>query len=175
TLKGNGPEDLVELCLQAGSVMLMQAKIVKNQKDAIELLKNNLQNGKAFKVFEDFVRYQKGDLSYINDVSKFGVAKNVIEVKSTSAGYVTKIDTESIGIAAMNLGAGREKKEDKIDYQAGIIINKKCGDYIKVGDVIAILHTNHSEYSNEIENIIKSFHIKQEKVDSIPIVYDIIY
>ncbi|MCK9198528.1 MAG: thymidine phosphorylase, partial [Bacilli bacterium] len=109
TLKGKGPEDLVELCLQAGSVMLMQAKIIDNQKDAIELLKNNLQNGKAFKVFEDFVRYQKGDLSYINDVSKFGVAKNVNEVKSTSAGYVTKIDTESIGIAAMNLGAGREK------------------------------------------------------------------
>lgn len=175
TLKGNGPEDLVELCLQAGSVMLMQAKIVNNQKDAIELLKNNLQNGKAFKVFENFVKYQKGDLSYINDVSKFGVAKNVIEVKSSFAGYIAKIDTENIGIVAMNLGAGREKKEDKIDYQAGIIIKKKCGDYVKVGDVIAILHTNHSEYTNEIENIIKSFHLKKEKVDSIPIVYDIIY
>ncbi|MDD3383718.1 MAG: pyrimidine-nucleoside phosphorylase [Bacilli bacterium] len=175
TLKGEGPQDLIELCLQAGSVMLMQAKITDNQKEAIELLKKNLKNGKAFEVFKKFVKYQKGDLNYIEDTSKFGVAENVIEVKSPFAGYIAKIDTQNLGLAAMNLGAGREKKEDKIDYQAGIIIEKKCGDYVEVGDILAVLHTNHKEYNDEIRNIIESFHFKNEKVDLIPIVYDIIY
>ena len=128
TLKGNGPKDLTELCLKAGSIMLMQAKIVDSLTEGEELLKTKIKSGEAFNKFVEFVQAQHGDISYVLDTEKFQKAKYVYNFTSKEEGYLKRIKAFEIGEFAMNLGAGREKIEDKIDYSAGILLNKKIGD-----------------------------------------------
>lgn len=159
TLKGNGPEDLNELCLNAGTIMLLQAKVFNNAEDAQKALKETITSGGALKKLCEFVKAQGGDESYILDTSKFEVSKNIIPVLSKQEGYISHIDTIQMGEVAMHLGAGRAKKEDSIDPSAGIIVFKKPGDHIKVGEKIADLYTNHESYENEVEDLINSYKI----------------
>lgn len=142
TLKGNGPKDLVELCLDAGSIMLVQAGIFSNETDARITLIKNLENGKAYNKLLEFIEAQGGDISYLNDLSKFNVASKIVDVYASKSGYISKMDALTLGNAAMKLGAGREKKEDLIDYAAGIVLAHKVGDYVKEGDKILTIHTN---------------------------------
>ena len=121
-----------------------------------------------------FIKAQHGDESYIYDPSKFNVAKNIIEIQSTAEGYIQKINALGLGEAAMKQGAGRATKDDIIDYDAGIIVEKKCGDYVRKGDILAYLHTNKDEYVNQVNEIIEAFIIGEEKGEYYPIVYDVV-
>lgn len=174
TLKGNGPSDLLELCLQAGSLMLVQAQVASNKEEARAKLLKTIEDGSALDKLAAFIKAQHGDESYIYDPSKFPVAKNIIEIKSNKKGYIQRINALGLGEAAMKQGAGRATKEDLIDYDAGIIVEKKCGDYVNKGDVLAYLHTNKDEYSKQVEEIVKSFIIGDEQGEYYPIVYDIV-
>ena len=157
TLKGNGPKDLIELCLSSGSIMLQQGKIFDNEEDARKALIENINNGKAFEKFKEFVKTQKGDVSYIEHPEKFPVAKNIIEVNSNKSGFVNKINALAIGKGSMELGGGREKLDDIIDMSAGIVLNKKIGDEVKEGELLATLYTNKENYEKVKEDVLNAF------------------
>lgn len=159
TLRGNGPSDLVELCLEIGSIMLVQSKICDNEEAALQLLKLNLENGKAYNKLIEFIAAQGGDVSYLQNLDKFDVASKIIDIYAEKDGYISRMDALTLGNAAMKLGAGREKKEDVIDYTAGIVLSCKIGDYIHKGDKILTIHTNVDD--DKIANI------KEEILDAI--------
>lgn len=159
TLRGNGPSDLVELCLEIGSIMLVQSKICDNEEAALQLLKLNIENGKAYNKLIEFIAAQGGDVSYLQNLDKFDVASKIIDIYAEKDGYISRMDALTLGNAAMKLGAGREKKEDVIDYTAGIVLSCKIGDYIHKGDKILTIHTNVDD--DKIANI------KEEILDAI--------
>ena len=163
-LKGNIKEDVKEVVLSLGAEMLKLAgkgeDISKNKESIEEVIKN----GKAFEKFKQLVENQGGDVSYIENTKKFKNAEYIIPIyapenklKNTNANVmkkVVKLSAEVIGRASCIAGAGREKKEDSIDMSAGIILNKKVGDHVKLGDILAYLHTNKKEKIEEIKELI---------------------
>jgi pyrimidine-nucleoside phosphorylase len=163
TLHGHGPKDITEICLSSGSILLQMAKIYPNRDDGRKALIENINNGKAFEKFKEFVFAQHGDISYIDHPEKFPVSKNIIEVKALESGYVSRINALEIGLGSMHLGGGREKMDDVIDMSAGIILNKKIGDSVKKGEVLCRLHTNHEKYDDVYESVLKAFVISDKK------------
>ena len=174
TLSGNGPKDLEELVLQLASHMVVLAKKAANTEQAYAQLKEKLQNGEALQKFKEFVAAQGGDTSQIENPELLPTASSVIPVTATEAGYVEKIDALSIGIAAMKLGAGRATKEDTIDMGVGVVLNKKVGEAINQGDVLAYVHTNQADSQEAIEYIKKAYEISSSSVCSPTLTYDII-
>ena len=174
TLKGNGPRDLTELCIKAGAIMLLQAKICTSFEEGEKLLQSKIENGEAFKKFVEFVEAQGGDITYVLNTSKFEKAKYEISINSNKSGYITKIDALEIGEFAMELGAGREKIEDKIDYSAGIILSKKIGDFVNSGDELCKIYTNKENYVEIIKEIKNSFIISENKSENRKIIYKVI-
>lgn len=157
TLHNRGPKDLTKLCLESGSIMLVQAKLFHDKKEARKALLKNLKNGKAFEKFVEFVKAQKGDASYILDPSKFEVAKNIIPIYSNKEGVIKRIDALTIGKSSMKLGGGRERIEDTIDMSAGIILNKKIGDFVKNNELLATLYTNKEDFEEIKLDILNAF------------------
>ena len=164
TLKGNGPKDLVEICLSSGSILLVQAELFKNVEDARTALLENIKNGKAFEKFKEFVKAQGGDLDYIDHPEKFPVSKNLIEIKSDNEGYIKTIDALEIGLGSCHLGGGRMKLTDVIDMSAGIILNKKVGDFVKKGELLCTLHTNKDNVDHIVEKVKKAFIFQGEPI-----------
>lgn len=175
-LHGNGPEDLMDLCYKAGSVMLMQAKLVSNQDEAIKMLEESIKSGSAFDKFVQMVKYQGGDIEYILHPEKFEVSKNIINVYSATDGYVHAINALQIGICSMKLGGGRESIEDTIDMSAGIVLNKKVGDKVSKGELLCTMYTNKSEkdYLEIKEEVFNSFIVKHEFAEKIQVIKEII-
>ena len=166
TLKGNGPKDLFELCIDSGAIMLMQAKITKTKEEGVKILQENVKNGKAFDKFVEFVNAQGGDVSYILDPSKFEMAKNIVPIYSKKSGYINRIDAMTIGISSMRLGGGRETLDDIIDMSAGIVLNKKLGDEVRENELLCTIYTNKTEndYLPIIENVYNSFKIDENLI-----------
>lgn len=155
TLKGNGPKDLVDLCVEIAAYLLVDASIAKNIEDGKKKALEVIQNGLAFEKLCDMVEAQGGNKEYIKNTNLFEKAKNTIEIKSDYNGYIKEVNALKIGHVAMVLGAGRAVLEDKIDFSAGIVLNKKIGDKVKVGDVLAYAYTNKDiddSYLDEIKN-----------------------
>lgn len=145
TLQGQGPEDLREVCLALSGMMLSlghrdEEGTSVSYEEGRELAREALESGRAYEKFLAMVRTQGGDVSFIENPEKFEKAKFMQEVTAGAEGYVVKIDTEAVGVAAGILGAGRETKESEIDYSAGILMKKKLGDKVKEGDVLAVCY-----------------------------------
>lgn len=174
-LKGNGPKDLLDLTLTLGGYMLVCANKAKDFEEGKRLLMENIDNGKGIEKLKEFVKAQGGNIDCIDDYSKFDKAKYVIEVKSEDAGYVSKINAEAFGLIAMELGAGRATKESIIDLAVGIVLNKKRGEKVDKGDVLAYIHSNKEEKIEKAKNDILKNIIITDKYDShIPLIYKII-
>ncbi len=141
SLKGEGPDDLMEVVNTIASQLLIDAKIAKDDKEARKLIDETITNGKAYETFVKFVKAQGGNISVLDHFEDY-ISKDLVEVKAEQEGYITDMDALSIGKAAMLLGAGRETKADIIDPSVGIELHKKIGDYIKIGDTIATLYVN---------------------------------
>ena len=172
TLKGNGPLDLLELCFALGSNMLLLAKRVDTLEEGRALLKENIDNGNALNKLKEFVLAQGGDVSYIDDTSKFESAKYKIEVIAESNGMVTKINAQEVGIIAMEIGAGRATKEDKIDLSVGIVFNKKCSDKVKEGDILAVIYANDKGKGEKArQKLLKNIIIGDSLEKDIPLIY----
>ncbi|CDB75545.1 pyrimidine-nucleoside phosphorylase [Clostridium sp. CAG:265] len=173
-LKGNGPKDLLELTLTLGGNMLLCAEKVSSLEEGKALLKENISNGKGLEKLKEFIKAQGGDVSPIDNPELFLVAKYIIPVTAENDGYITKINTEAMGLIAMELGAGRATKDSIIDLTVGIVLNKKRGDKVNKGDVIAYIHSN-KEDNNKIEMKIKeNIMISAEFNDNIPLIYNVI-
>ena len=173
TLNGKGPKDFTELCLIASAELIVAANLANDIDEGVNLAKKQIDNKKALDKFADLVRAQGGDESYIYHPDKFAKASNIIEVKSTKAGYVVSIDALQIGNAAMQLGAGRKSLDDKINHRVGVVLNKKVGDKVEEGDTLAYIHSVSKE-NDDIYNIInKAINIDDLKVEN-KLIYDII-
>lgn len=174
-LKGNGPKDLLELTLTIGSNMLLCAKVAESEKEARKMLIENIENGKGLEKLKEFVKAQGGDITPIDDYSKFPQAKYVEKVTSPVDGYITKIHAEAFGLIAMELGAGRATKESEIDLAVGIVLNKKRGEKVKKGDVLAYIHSNNEEKIERARKSILENIVIEDSYDlNIPLIYDIV-
>lgn len=170
TLKGNGPKDLTDVCINLAANMMYLAE-VDTLENCKNLAKESIKNGKALDKFLEFTKAQGADISYLKDLSKFETSKLIHEVKAVKDGYITNMNTENIGNASTILGAGRIKKEDLIDFSAGICLEKKTGDYVKAGDVISIIHTNNEKNISDAEKLIlESYTISSENVKLKPLI-----
>ena len=159
-LKGKDmPEDLKEIVLELGSQMIKLAglgeDIYQNKEEMLEAIKNGL----AYEKFKEMVKNQGGDIAYLEKTEKFPKAKYKIEVKSKEKGIINEINAEEVGKTACYLGAGRVRKEDKIDIAAGIVLNKKIHDFVNEDDCLCEIFSNDEEKAllavKRMENIIK--------------------
>lgn len=169
-LNGKGPKDLAEVSFELAANMLYIAG-----KGSLEACREQVQNavlsGAALEKLKDMVRAQGGDVSVIENTDNFKKAEFYYDVVAPHSGVITHINTEEVGVASVALGAGRETKESSIDYQAGIILHKKTGDYVQVGDVLATLYSASFEMIQASEKLfLESYTIEadgQEKKEKL--------
>ncbi len=155
TLRGKGPSDLAEISISLATFMAHFAVGITLE-DADKAARKAISSGAALAKFKEWISAQGGNAELIDNPSLFPEAPVAHEVKAKADGYVTKMNAEAIGIAAMELGAGRKKKEDGIDYTAGITLKKKYGDKVAAGDVLAVLYTSSEERLTEADRIFSS-------------------
>lgn len=155
TLKNEGPEDFTTLCVFLNAAMLKLAGICDSIEAGLDKTRALLKTEEPLLKFIDFVYAQKGDITYIEDLTKFEKSKYAYKVISTSDGYIKSIDAEKIGLCSLVSGAGRETKDEEIDYTAGIKLHKKVGDQVKFGDSLGVIYTNKSD---EKESLTESFY-----------------
>ncbi|HOP55120.1 MAG TPA: thymidine phosphorylase [bacterium] len=157
TLKGNGPEDLTELAIETAGTIASK-----------ELLKESISNGMAFNKFLDMVRAQGGDISNLSPSAKR------YDFIALDSGYIDRLDAYLIGEAVRTLGAGRYRKEDRIDPNVGIILKKKIGDYIEKGEVLLEIYYNSEEkLASSLRFIERAISINKDAVERYPLVYSI--
>lgn len=165
-LKGDMPSDLKEVVIELGAYMIKLAGKGDNIEENKQKLLENIKNGKAYDKFIELVKNQGGDISYIEDTEKFEKAPIIKEVISNKEGNIQEINAKTIGEISCALGAGRQTKTDKIDLSVGIILNKKVGDYVKIGDIVATVYANDQEKANKAEEeILNTYKIGKEKED----------
>lgn len=163
TLEGNGPKDLVDLCLELGAHMLVLGKKADSIEAAKTQLKEVIENGQALEKLKQLVEKQGGDVSFIEDTSKLPSAKYKIHVKSEKDGFIKYMNAENIGKYALELGAGRETKDSEINLAVGIVLEKKVDDKVSVGDVLAVIHTDNLEKGEQLAEKLKETMIVGEK------------
>jgi pyrimidine-nucleoside phosphorylase len=175
TLKGEGPEDLTELCLTLGAHMLVLGKKAKNAKEAREILKDIIESGKGLAKLRELVVAQGGNPAYVDNPSLFPMPSIVEKVISNKEGYVKGIKADDIGRAALVLGAGRETKESVIDLSVGIVLHKKIGDFVKMGEAIATIYASDKGKQNLSTNmILDSYEIVKEEIKVTPLIKGIV-
>ena len=165
-LKGNGPSDLRTVCISIAALMNSITKNIdleESKKEVIEVL----DNGKAYDKFKEFIEYQGGSINITNE------PKYKYEIYSTTKGYMNSMNTEGIGKISCMIGAGRINKDDVIDYTAGIILNKKTGDYVD-NDLLCTLYSSTVEDLSKFkEEYLKCLVINENK-PKIDLIYNII-
>ena len=168
TLQGKGPRDLVDVTVEIGAHLLLDAGIEKNFDTAKKRLHQALNDGSAYHKFLELVKAQGGDVEAMKHPEKL-LSKNTLQVKADKEGYIVDINALDIGKAAMRLGAGRETKEDHILLDVGVDLHKKIGDYVKVNDVLATLYVQDKGIEEAKQLIQKALTIGIEK-RSIPLI-----
>ena len=175
TLQGKGPKDLVELVTYAGAIMLEQARIASSYEEGRIRIQKAIEDGSGFKKLVELFKAQGGDVSYLLDPSKFPVSKHVLPVCAEKEGYVSKIDSLTIGVSSMQLGGGRATMDDVIDMSAGIVLNKKIGDRVEKGELLATCYTSKEGVDEVLENVHGAFAIQADKPLERPIVFEYIH
>ncbi|MBR5173864.1 MAG: pyrimidine-nucleoside phosphorylase [Clostridia bacterium] len=172
TLRGNGPEDFTEVCLiLATNMIYLAGKGTMEECEA--MVKKAIADGSALDTLAKMVKAQHGDERVIYDTELFPKAQVGREVKADKSGYIVRVDTEGYGIASLLLGAGRNTKEESIDYSAGITLVKKTGDKVEKGDVIAVMYTNdENRFASAIDRFMKSTEIGDNKPEERPLVFE---
>ena len=174
TLKGHGPKDFTELCMQAAEIMLMQGKVAESKEEARKMLEEAVNSGKAFQKFKEMVKAQGGNVKMIEDTSLLPQSKFITEIKSEKDGNVKVLHSEKLGILAMRIGAGRETKEDDVNHAVGIKINCKKGDKIKKGDTICYVYHDNKLSDEWIKELHESFVLTDEEVEISPLIEKIL-
>ncbi len=141
-LRGGGPEDLRELCIETAGWMLHLGDAANSVAEGKQQSAKLISSGKALDKFRQMVELQGGDASVIDDATKLPQAQHTVQVKSSKAGFVGSIHCEQVGTACVILGGGRERKEDSVDPSVGIVLHKKVGDRVAAGEAIATICYN---------------------------------
>lgn len=161
-LNGNIQEDVKQVVLELGSQMLKLAGKGDNLEENKEKMMENIQNGKALNKFKQLVQNQGGDVTYIENTDKFKKANYILPVTLEEAGIVRELKAEEIGKLSVFLGAGRIRKEDKIEPEVGIVLNKKIGDRVEKGNIVAFIHANDKLKAEEaVEKLKKIYKLGQ--------------
>lgn len=164
TLKGQGPADFVELCMTLGTQMLLAGGKADSESTAREMLQQVIDNGSALDKLAQFVEAQDGDAKAVYDTGVLPKATIVEPIPGKEEGYIYAIACDEIGICSLILGGGRETKESEIDLSVGIVLEKKVGDYVKVGEPLAYIHANDREkLENAKERFYKAYTIKEQE------------
>lgn len=165
TLKGDGPKDLTDLVMNLAKYMVSFGKNISIE-EALEEVRDNLSNGKAYDKFVELVKSQNGN---IDDIV---VSDNVVSVKSKKNGYISKIDALRLGENARIIGAGRLNKEDNIDFEVGLVLNKKVGDCVDVGEELLKVYLKNKILPEE--SFLDCFEIVDEKPKESNLIKEII-
>lgn len=167
SLQGNGPQDLMEVVYALGAHMLVLGERATDTVSAIELLQEAIVSGKAWEKFQEFIVNQGGNLKQLEDIANLPKAQHVIPVISNTTGYVQQILAQDIGLACMMLGGGRVTKESIIDPAVGIVLEKKIGDSVSEGDILAYIHANDEQKAqNVIEKVRHAYLFSEKKVQA---------
>lgn len=174
TLKGKGPEDLTEISLSLAAKLLELAG-KGTFEECKRIAKSKIDDGSALCKLCEMVSLQGGNPDYISNVSLFPKAKYKYNVIMPESGYITNMDTAGIGSVCVSLGAGRMKKEDDIDFSAGIVLRKKTGDYAEKGEVIAVLYASDETLFEIAEDrYLSSVQIGNIKPTTKPLIIDVV-
>ncbi|APH06996.1 pyrimidine-nucleoside phosphorylase [Bacillus weihaiensis] len=171
TLSGKGPKDLEELCLVLGSYMVLLAKKADTLEEARTLLTESISSGKALETMKTFLEAQGGDSSVVDNPGSLPQAKFVMELEAKQDGYVSEIIADSVGTAAMLLGAGRATKESEIDLAVGLVLNKKIGDEVKQGESLATIYSNQEDVKAVKEKLYESIKVTSARVEAPKLIY----
>ena len=149
TLRGNGPEDFLELCLTLGSQMLMAGGKAESAREAEEMLRAVIADGSALGKLAEFVEAQGGDGSAVYHPELLPQAAIQEPVAAPESGYLSRIVCDEVGICSLILGGGRETKESEIDLSVGLVLYKKVGDYVEAGEPLAVIHANDADRAEQ--------------------------
>ena len=173
TLKGGGPADFREHCLQISAHMLVVGKRARDVSEGRFLAEKVISEGTAFEKFRVLVKAQGGDVSFVDDPDKLPMAKFVEIVKAPQSGYLGQVNARDIGEAAVSLGAGRAKKSDNVDHAVGFIVHHKVGDKVEVGEPLFTIHANDAVKQVEArENVLSAHVFSAVPVSPLPRFYD---
>ena len=172
-LKGGGPADFREHCLHVSAHMLVLGKRAKNLEEGRKMAEKAIADGSAFEKFRVLVQAQGGDVSYVDNVSRFPPAKFVEVVMAPRSGTISQVQARSVGEAAVTLGAGRAKKSDVVDHAVGFIIHKKVGDEVTQGEPLFTIHANDEAKLEEAREVVLAAHSFSDiDVPPLPLFYD---
>lgn len=174
TLKGEGPSDFVELVENAGAILLNQGQVAKDLEEGKKLIREAINSGQGLAKLKELFAAEGGDASYIDHPEKFPTAAYEFEIRAKEGGFVEEIDSLSIGHAAMLLGAGRSRAEDHIDFAAGIYLEKKVGDEVAPGEVLARAYSNKGAVKEALEEIEGAYVIAAERPPVLPLIREYI-
>lgn len=174
TLKGKGPKDFTELCVELSSEMLLLAKVATSKEEALQKVAQVIEDKSALGKLKDMIASQEGNPQVIEDYSLFKEAPYKLEFKAQASGYVHQVDALKVGHAAMYLGAGRQTKDDDVDHSVGVQVHKKVGDKVLLGETLVTLFTKHKEEAQAMETLEDAFLIKEARIMTKNIILDII-
>ena len=173
TLQGGGPADFREHCLHVSAHMLVLGKRAKDLAEGRAMAEKAIADGSGFEKFRVLVQAQGGEVSYVDDTSKFPRAKFVEVVNAPRSGYISEVQARSVGEAAVTLGAGRAKKSDTVDHAVGFVIHKKVGDQIQKGEPLFTIHANDEARLAEAREAVLAAHsFSDTVVPPLPLFYD---
>lgn len=174
TLRGKGPEDLTELCLVLGSQMVVVGGKAKDLDEARAMLLEVIENGSAIEILKDFIQGQGGNPAVVDNPELLPKAQFTFEVPAKDSGYVSFIEADEIGTAAMLLGAGRATKESEIDLAVGIVLHKKVGDAVTQGESLATIHANTENIDQVLSIMHKYIEFSKEPTQAPKLIEEII-
>lgn len=173
-LHGSGPDDLMTVCLTLAAHMIALGKEISFEQ-AQQEARAAIDNGSAWRTFLSMVKQQGGDISYMENPDRLPQAAVVTDYRAGEDGYITSMDTEGLGITAGILGAGRNKKEDPVDFSAGIVLRHKVNDFVRKGDVLATLHTSADRLATSAAKRLDScYTISGQPATPVPLIGDVI-
>lgn len=162
-MQGHDYKDVLEVTSVLGGHMLLLGDLVKTAQEGEQRVLEVIHNGEAFKKFLQSVEYQGGAKEAVMDVKKLPKARHVCDVPSLKTGFIHAINTESIGTAALFLGAGRFSMDDRIDPAAGIVVEKKTGDHIDKGEKLVSFHYNNEKHLDKALELVRGAYVIKEK------------
>jgi pyrimidine-nucleoside phosphorylase len=174
-LKGEYKGELMELCLTLGSCILTEAGVAAGMDEARKMLERTISDGSALCKLAEFVRAQGGDDRAVYDDSLLPSAPVVMDVPSPSAGYVSSIAAEAVGLLNVRLGGGRVTKESKIDLSVGLVLRKKVGDWVEKGESLATIHASGQKSGEEAARLLADcYGFSKEKPEKKPFIRGIV-
>ena len=172
-LRGRAPEDYREHCLHVAAHLLVMGKRVKDLNEGRVMAEKSIADGSALEKFRVLVQAQGGDVSYVDDMSRFERAKYVEVVNAPRSGFISQVHARIVGEASVALGAGRAKKGDPIDHAVGFLIHKKVGDKIEAGEPLFEIHANsEAKLAEARKAVLTAYGFSDEFVPSLPLFYE---